>query len=417
MIECPDCLALFCFICGSNWHEPLTCDQVKQFKSFDHESLTWISRNTKKCPKCKWPIEKNSGCDHMTCRKCNHEFCWNCFADMTSGIASHDTSACRSVAHQEQQKVNRIHVDQTEKFRDVLKRIKPLETLYQKELKFRKKLDKTRIDPHLLNMTPTGLRNLVREIGLSRLLIANIEIFSIFYRSNRVLDSVYQDRNRLETKLNRYLLRTKNIDGATKYFTHLTGVASMRKKISLLLLEGLNSDRFQSFEPAHDSTNVASTSRSVKRPTTTFTKVPCVPLRSTKLQDKTLSSLERRAQELTTHHRLAARAIHQLDRITSGSNAASKKIRILDSLPGSAREIVIKTRPDYLFFFRADAGNRSSSSEDGSKALQLPATPLEIYSNLTPSSSSNSGSHNFIPFPESYEEDLLLQSFLEEFED
>jgi ariadne-1 len=30
----------------------------------------------KKCPKCTEYIEKNGGCDHMTCR-CGHEFWWS----------------------------------------------------------------------------------------------------------------------------------------------------------------------------------------------------------------------------------------------------------------------------------------------------------------------------------------------------
>eukprot|EP01113_Clastostelium_recurvatum_P006888 TRINITY_DN1315_c1_g1_i3.p1 TRINITY_DN1315_c1_g1~~TRINITY_DN1315_c1_g1_i3.p1 ORF type:complete len:226 (+),score=51.79 TRINITY_DN1315_c1_g1_i3:83-760(+) len=38
--------------------------------------------NTKRCPECKSPIEKNGGCMHMTCRPaaggCGHEFCWLC---------------------------------------------------------------------------------------------------------------------------------------------------------------------------------------------------------------------------------------------------------------------------------------------------------------------------------------------------
>ena len=47
----------------------------------DAETLAdamWISANTKRCPKCSTPIEKNEGCNHMTCRKCRHEFCWIC---------------------------------------------------------------------------------------------------------------------------------------------------------------------------------------------------------------------------------------------------------------------------------------------------------------------------------------------------
>ena len=29
----------------------------------------WIINNTKPCPNCGSPIQKNEGCNHMTCRK------------------------------------------------------------------------------------------------------------------------------------------------------------------------------------------------------------------------------------------------------------------------------------------------------------------------------------------------------------
>ena len=44
-------------------------------------SRRWIIENCKKCPNCLYHIEKNNGCDHMTCIKCRHEFCWSCLAD------------------------------------------------------------------------------------------------------------------------------------------------------------------------------------------------------------------------------------------------------------------------------------------------------------------------------------------------
>ena len=41
--------------------------------------------NTKLCPSCRKPIEKNQGCNHMTCRSigCKYEFCWLCMGPWT----------------------------------------------------------------------------------------------------------------------------------------------------------------------------------------------------------------------------------------------------------------------------------------------------------------------------------------------
>ena len=43
----------------------------------------WVAANTKKCPRCSAAIEKDEGCNHMSCRKCRHEFCWICMQDWT----------------------------------------------------------------------------------------------------------------------------------------------------------------------------------------------------------------------------------------------------------------------------------------------------------------------------------------------
>ncbi|KAK6087090.1 IBR domain-containing protein [Seiridium cupressi] len=71
----------FCFGCILNDHQPAPCELVKQWLkkcADDSETANWISANTKECPKCNSTIEKNGGCNHMTCRKCKHEFCWMC---------------------------------------------------------------------------------------------------------------------------------------------------------------------------------------------------------------------------------------------------------------------------------------------------------------------------------------------------
>ena len=85
-----DCICgnTFCFKCLKEGHRPTQCDMVsiweKKAKS-DGENVKWLTINTKQCPKCNKFIEKNQGCDHMTCQiqagGCGHEFCWLCFAD------------------------------------------------------------------------------------------------------------------------------------------------------------------------------------------------------------------------------------------------------------------------------------------------------------------------------------------------
>ena len=71
----------FCFGCILTDHQPAPCDLVKKWLkkcADDSETANWISAHTKECPKCNSTIEKNGGCNHMTCRKCKHEFCWMC---------------------------------------------------------------------------------------------------------------------------------------------------------------------------------------------------------------------------------------------------------------------------------------------------------------------------------------------------
>ncbi|PNY27588.1 E3 ubiquitin-protein ligase dbl4 [Tolypocladium capitatum] len=79
-VEC-QCGYRFCFGCPNPDHQPAPCELVKRWLkkcADDSETANWISANTKECPKCSSTIEKNGGCNHMTCRKCKYEFCWMC---------------------------------------------------------------------------------------------------------------------------------------------------------------------------------------------------------------------------------------------------------------------------------------------------------------------------------------------------
>ncbi|GAA5842304.1 hypothetical protein JCM5353_000962 [Sporobolomyces roseus] len=76
------CGHVFCFGCGLDGdHRPCCCPVVRKWVKKckdDSETSNWISANTKECTKCHSTIEKNGGCNHMTCKKCHWEFCWVC---------------------------------------------------------------------------------------------------------------------------------------------------------------------------------------------------------------------------------------------------------------------------------------------------------------------------------------------------
>mmetsp|Transcript_119722 Transcript_119722/g.211640 ORF Transcript_119722/g.211640 Transcript_119722/m.211640 type:complete len:505 (-) Transcript_119722:68-1582(-) len=82
-VECP-CGLQWCLGCKSDTHRPVPCEIVQEWSKKNKETSEdsiWLVRNTKPCPKCKNPIEKNGGCMHMTCRPpggCGYEFCWIC---------------------------------------------------------------------------------------------------------------------------------------------------------------------------------------------------------------------------------------------------------------------------------------------------------------------------------------------------
>ncbi|XP_071732112.1 probable E3 ubiquitin-protein ligase ARI8 isoform X2 [Rutidosis leptorrhynchoides] len=76
------CAYSFCWNCTEEAHRPVDCDTVSKWimkNSAESENMNWILANSKPCPKCKRPIEKNQGCMHITCTPpCKFEFCWLC---------------------------------------------------------------------------------------------------------------------------------------------------------------------------------------------------------------------------------------------------------------------------------------------------------------------------------------------------
>lgn len=82
--HCDACLTHFCLVCGEEPHAPALCKQLQLWNEKcrnESETANWILANTKSCPTCLSRIEKNQGCNHMTCQKCKYEFCWICMGD------------------------------------------------------------------------------------------------------------------------------------------------------------------------------------------------------------------------------------------------------------------------------------------------------------------------------------------------
>ncbi|XP_071144243.1 ankyrin repeat and IBR domain-containing protein 1-like [Mytilus edulis] len=86
---------LFCWECLGEAHEPASCENWKKWynkiaeirpeelRTTEEETenaanCLWLVTNSKSCPNCKSPIQKNEGCNHMKCCKCKYDFCWVC---------------------------------------------------------------------------------------------------------------------------------------------------------------------------------------------------------------------------------------------------------------------------------------------------------------------------------------------------
>lgn len=104
-LSCPTCTHEFCPDCYGPPHEDIGDGSCRDYLNHQHrlkwiclradmnidskeseeaikkmeaEERVFIEQNTKQCPYCMVWIEKNGGCNHMTCHHCSGEFCWKC---------------------------------------------------------------------------------------------------------------------------------------------------------------------------------------------------------------------------------------------------------------------------------------------------------------------------------------------------
>jgi len=70
--ECPYCNRLFCAQCKVLWHAGLDCSEFKKHDERGREELQVLAlaknKSWRRCPKCKFYVEKTEGCQHISCR-------------------------------------------------------------------------------------------------------------------------------------------------------------------------------------------------------------------------------------------------------------------------------------------------------------------------------------------------------------
>ncbi|KAI4980950.1 probable E3 ubiquitin-protein ligase RNF217 [Hordeum vulgare subsp. vulgare] len=81
--ECQVCRRLFCAHCAVPWHAGVSCAEFAQLGAGERgrEDLLLVEAarecKWKRCPRCRFYVEKSHGCLHITCR-CGFEFCYGC---------------------------------------------------------------------------------------------------------------------------------------------------------------------------------------------------------------------------------------------------------------------------------------------------------------------------------------------------
>uniref|UniRef100_A0A6B2LEK7 RBR-type E3 ubiquitin transferase n=1 Tax=Arcella intermedia TaxID=1963864 RepID=A0A6B2LEK7_9EUKA len=108
LLVCYTCKHTWCAKCNVPWHFESTCQsyqawleklrsekKLKEKKELENDEAykRWIKQYTKPCPKCSSPIDKNGGCNHMTCRNCGYHFCWICLKHF-DGYSHFGRSSC-----------------------------------------------------------------------------------------------------------------------------------------------------------------------------------------------------------------------------------------------------------------------------------------------------------------------------------
>jgi hypothetical protein len=92
------CGTWLCASCKTAAHSGRSCRENQAAVTGSNELVLDMARQQgwKQCPKCQTMIEHVSGCNHMTCSNCTHEFCFQCLShwSVSNGVSLCSSGSC-----------------------------------------------------------------------------------------------------------------------------------------------------------------------------------------------------------------------------------------------------------------------------------------------------------------------------------
>lgn len=111
---CKACNTLNCLICRSLAHKSRDCaenlDIINNAKDKILLEKQIKQSGYKKCPKCRTAIELSTGCNHMTCRFCSNEFCFECLT-VWNNLSGKCPKGCRLYSERVEREMLRNELD------------------------------------------------------------------------------------------------------------------------------------------------------------------------------------------------------------------------------------------------------------------------------------------------------------------
>lgn len=85
---CSGCLSFICTACHAG-HPSFTCAEHQGHASGDLQALERLKKKLgiQDCPRCGTSLERDGGCEHITCRGCKTHICWTCMATFDQGAS------------------------------------------------------------------------------------------------------------------------------------------------------------------------------------------------------------------------------------------------------------------------------------------------------------------------------------------